>query len=130
MGIYDIVGDVKHKMFPKYSKSNSKPVFHFSSQARMVSLVALVALVCATLAGTASAGVAVYTNSLQPGWTDWSWPAGAANFGFTTNVHSGSSAIAVTVAQWQALSLHTTSPVIGSSYTAIRFVCPYHATYL
>ena len=89
----------------------------------MVSLVALVALVCATIAGTASAGLSVYTNSLQPGWTDWSWPAGAANFGFTTIVHSGSNAIAVTVAQWQALSLHTTSPVIGSSYSAIRFVC-------
>lgn len=81
-------------------------------------MVLVVALVCA-IVGTVSAGLSVYTDSLQ-GWTDYSWPPGAAIFGATSPVQSGTKAIAVTVAQWQALSLHTASPISGSAYSAIR----------
>jgi hypothetical protein len=62
----------------------------------------------------------VYTNALASGWADWSWPTGAANFASTALIRSSSTSIAVTLAQWQALSFHSNTVLSSSAYSGIR----------
>lgn len=47
---------------------------------------------------------AIYSDSLQNGWENWSWAT--VNFSSSTPVHAGASSISVTSTNWQALFLH------------------------
>ena len=80
---------------------------------------ALVGLVLC--AAVASAGLVVYSDALASGWVDYSFPAGAANFASTTFVHAGTKSIATTAAQWQALSVHSSTVLSTASYSAVRY---------
>jgi hypothetical protein len=82
----------------------------------------LSALVLACVAGRALAqsDQFIYTDSLQPGWDDWSWSA-TRNFASTGTTHSGSAAISVAItASYGALSLHH-NDLDTSSYTNLTF---------
>jgi len=61
---------------------------------------------------------AVYTDSLQNAWQNWSWAA--TDLSSTTAPHAGSDAIAVTTGAWQALYLHH-SAFSSAAYTALTF---------
>jgi hypothetical protein len=64
--------------------------------------------------------MAVYTESLQNSWEDWSWSA-TRDFNSSGTVHSGSKSISVTMTGgWAALSLHH-ADVDTSSYTNLSF---------
>jgi|CXWL01.1.fsa_nt_gi hypothetical protein len=68
-------------------------------------------------------GLTVYDDALAPSWNalDYSWDS-TVNPASGAPVHGGAAAIAVTPsAAWGALSLRTSSPLAGSSYTSIRF---------
>jgi hypothetical protein len=49
--------------------------------------------------------LAIYTDSLAPGWENWSWHA-AVDFFSNDPVYSGAHAVAVTAQAWGALSLY------------------------
>jgi hypothetical protein len=62
----------------------------------------------------------IYTDSLQNNWVDWSWDC-ASDFNSTSVVHSGATAIGVTLtAGWGAFSLHH-NDMDSSPYTSITF---------
>jgi len=68
---------------------------------------------------------AVYTDSLQNGWQNWSWNS-SQNFGSPAFVHSGTASLAVTITNnyitnyWGALYLHHTA-FDSSPYTNLTF---------
>ena len=62
----------------------------------------------------------MYGDSLLAGWVDYSWAAGISNFAATSPVRSGSKAIAVSAAQWQALSLHSSVTLAPYDYASLR----------
>ncbi len=63
----------------------------------------------------------IYTDSLAPGWVDWSWNVTHA-FDNPAPVHAGSASIAVTVTTgWGGLYLLNDTAISASSYTALHF---------
>ncbi|HVM48129.1 MAG TPA: Ig-like domain-containing protein, partial [Candidatus Acidoferrum sp.] len=75
--------------------------------------------------GTALCGLAqnqaIYTDSLQGNWQNWSWDT-TINLANTSPVHSGSDSIAVTItAEWGALYLDDTTAFNSSPYTNLTF---------
>ena len=62
----------------------------------------------------------VYSDSLVAGWVDYSWTSGIPNFAATSPVRSGTKAIAVNAAQWQALSLHSSVALAAYDYASLR----------
>eukprot|EP00048_Salpingoeca_helianthica_P008271 m.120761 g.120761 ORF g.120761 m.120761 type:complete len:1080 (-) comp14561_c0_seq1:146-3385(-) len=87
----------------------------------MARMCACAVLALALFVASASAGLVVYSDALGSGWVDYSWPAGASNFASSAFVRSGSRSIATTVAQWQALSLHSNTALPTASYSAVSF---------
>jgi hypothetical protein len=61
---------------------------------------------------------AVYTDSLQNGWENWSWAT--VNIANNSPVHSGPSSISVSSTNWQALYLHH-SAQSGAAFTNLTF---------
>src|SRR6266702_7219358 len=61
---------------------------------------------------------AVYTDSLQNSWQNWSWAT--VNLSATSPVHGGANSISVSSTNWQALYLEHTAQT-GSLYSAISF---------
>lgn len=75
----------------------------------MKHVIAYCTLIAASLALAAPAVVAqvdqaVYTDSLQNGWENWSWAT--VSLANRSPVHSGSTSISVTPGAWEALYLH------------------------
>jgi hypothetical protein len=69
----------------------------------------------------AASDLVVYDDALAAGWENWSWDT-TADFESTTQVHSGTKAIAVThTAAWAGLSLRAATPVNTAGYAAIAF---------
>jgi hypothetical protein len=63
-------------------------------------------------------GMVMYQDSLANGWNNWSWAT--VDLASTANVHTGSSAIAVTAAAFQALYLqHNALPT--DTYQSLKF---------
>ena len=87
----------------------------------MIALVFSFVFLC--LANSASAGLSVYSESLEAGWTDRSWP-GTTDLSLTANVelpsHGGIKFISVTVSRGQSLYLQTSVPFSGSAYSALK----------
>jgi alpha-N-arabinofuranosidase len=63
-------------------------------------------------------GMAIYQDSLANGWNNWSWAS--VNTGSATEVHTGSSAIAVTADAFEALYLQHAAVPTGA-YESLRF---------
>src|SRR5437588_1301551 len=62
----------------------------------------------------------VYTDTLQPGWANYSWSS-TVNFNNSTVVHSGAGSISVTITgAWGAIYLHHTA-FDSSTYTNLTF---------
>jgi len=79
----------------------------------------LCALMAAPLfSSPARADQALYTDSLQNGWTSYSWAA--VNFAATSPVHGGAGAISVQSGAYQALYLHHDAQP-GAGFTALSF---------
>ena len=70
----------------------------------LLSIGAACALMAAFLSGPVYADQAVYTDSLQNGWTNYSWAT--VNFSATSPVHGGADSISVQSGAYQALYLH------------------------
>jgi len=70
------------------------------------------------LGGPASAQLPVYTDSLQSGFTDWSW--GTRDLAQTTVVHGGAAAISFEPDAWAGLFLHRDAGFTGAEYSAIE----------
>ncbi len=85
---------------------------------RSVGLFALTLLACALVARRAPAQLAVYTDSLQNGFADWSW--GTWNLAQTGVVHSGTTAISFEPDGWAGLFLHRDAGFTGAEYEAIE----------
>lgn len=82
------------------------------------SLLALAVFVAAFAALPARAQLAVYTDSLQNGFTDWSW--GTRNLAQTAVVHAGTAAISFEPDGWAGLFLHRDAGFTGNDYEAIE----------
>jgi hypothetical protein len=68
-----------------------------------------------------AADLAIYSDSLNANWADWSWDTTTA-FSNKTPTHTGTNAIAVTIKRrWGALYLHAKTPVDLTPYDQIRF---------
>ncbi len=80
----------------------------------------LAGLLLAAMVGhaTAQSDQPVYVDSLQNGWSDWSWAT--VNFSVTTPVHGGADAISVASSGYQALYLHHAAQD-GSLFTNLTF---------
>jgi hypothetical protein len=72
----------------------------------------------AALQFAARADQAIYTDSLQDDWVNWSWAT--VNLANSTPVHSGSDSISVTTSNYSALYLHV-SPMDSSLFTNFIF---------
>src|SRR6266404_1864167 len=88
-----------------------------------VSSVRLSLCACLILLGTSrftadAADQPVYTDALQPGWTDYSWAT--VNLANTSPVHAGADSISVSSTYYEALYLHH-SALNASLYTSITF---------
>ena len=70
------------------------------------------------LSNSAFADQAVYTDSLQNGWQSYGWAT--LNYSSTNVIHSGSDAISVNAAAWQALYLHHDAQD-STGYAALSF---------
>ncbi len=70
------------------------------------------------LAPAAAAQLAVYTDSLQNGFTDWSW--GTHSLAQTAVVRSGSAAISFEPDGWSGLFLHRDAGFSGNDYEALE----------
>ena len=66
----------------------------------------------------ASAQLAVYTDSLQNGFADWSW--GTHDLAQTAVVHSGTAAISFEPDGWNGLFFHRDAGFTGTDYEAIE----------
>jgi len=62
--------------------------------------------------------MAVYTDSLQNSWQNWSWAT--TNLSNTNPVHAGADSIAITAGAWAAFYAHS-NPIDTSAYTSLRF---------
>jgi hypothetical protein len=72
-------------------------------------------------AGGATAAYTVYSDTLAPGWTNWSWDS-TVDFGAASPVYSGTNAIAWTVtAAWGGLYLHNDVGVPSSPFVTLSF---------
>ncbi len=77
-------------------------------------------LACALASAEAQSDQAIYTDSLQNGWEDWSYGA-TRDFNFGgTYVHSGTKAVGVTLSGFGALSLHH-GDIDASAYASLTF---------
>ena len=83
---------------------------------RAARAVPLLALLLA--AGPAAAQLAVYTDSLQNGFADWSW--GTRNLAQTAVVHGGTAAISFEPDGWSGLFLHRDGGFSGTEYEALE----------
>lgn len=75
-------------------------------------------LAAASLAVPAFADQNLYDDSLQNGWSNWSWAT--TNLASTSPVHGGADAISVQAGAYQALYLHHDAQA-ASGFTALRF---------
>src|SRR2546423_11703754 len=66
----------------------------------------------------AQSNQAIYTDSLQNGWANWSWAT--VNLANPSPTHAGSSAISISSTNWQALYLHHNAQA-GSMFTNLSF---------
>lgn len=67
------------------------------------------------------ADLAIYTDSLSPAWSDWSWDTTHA-FNNPSPVHSGSASISVSFsAAWGGFYLHADPPISTSPFDSLRF---------
>jgi len=85
-------------------------------------LPVIAAFHCLLFAGAATfaqTDQAIYTDSLQNGWDDWSWSA-TRNVDNSSPVHGGSKSISVSLTAWGALSLHHTD-INTATYTNLTF---------
>jgi len=85
---------------------------------RSAPLVVLAVLACALLAPSAHAQLAVYTDSLQNGFADWSW--GTRDLAQTAVVRSGSAAISFEPDGWAGLFFHRDAGFTGTDYEALE----------
>ena len=79
---------------------------------------ALLPIFSLLLAPAASAQLAVYTDSLQNGFADWSW--GTRNLAQASVVHSGTSAISFEPDAWAGLFFHRNGGFTGTEYEALE----------
>jgi hypothetical protein len=80
--------------------------------------LSLALLVNLALPGATRADQAIFTDSLQNGWQDWSWATHDVNNASPT--HSGSKSISVTAGAWSAISFwHSAQPT--SAFTSFSF---------
>ena len=83
-------------------------------------LLSLLLFAGLTLRTTAQTDMAIYTDSLQNSWDNWSY-FGTVDLGNSTYFHSGSKSIAFTLTStWGALSLHH-SDINTSTYSNLTF---------
>ena len=75
-------------------------------------------LAAVSLAVPAFADQTLYDDSLQSGWSNWSWAT--TNLASTSPVHGGADAISVQAGAYQALYLHHDAQA-ASGFTALRF---------
>lgn len=75
-------------------------------------------LAAASLAVPAFADQNLYDDSLQNGWSNWSWAT--TNLASASPVHGGADAISVQAGAYQALYLHHDAQT-ASGFTALRF---------
>ena len=68
----------------------------------------------------AQQNLAVYTDSLQSGWNDWSWGS-TINFGNTSPVHSGSDSTAITITNGYAGLYLEHAAFDSTPYTNVSF---------
>lgn len=87
-------------------------------RARGAVLAALGTLVALAGALPAPAQLAVYTDSLQNGFTDWGW--GTYDLAQTAVVHGGTAAISFEPDGWEGLFLHRNAGFTGTDYEAIE----------
>ena len=87
-------------------------------RARGAVLAALGTLVALAGALPAPAQLAVYTDSLQNGFTDWGW--GTYDLAQTAVVHGGTAAISFEPDGWEELFLHRNAGFTGTDYEAIE----------
>jgi hypothetical protein len=76
-------------------------------------------LLALALSFAARANQAIYTDSLQNDWGNWSW-SDTINWANTSPVHSGSDSISVQLGAWGALYVHNTA-FSPSTYTNFSF---------
>lgn len=74
---------------------------------------------CAALRLAAQTNQAVYTDSLQNGWQDWSYNA-TRDFNNSSQAHSGTKSTSVSLTAWGALSLHH-ADIDTSTYSDLTF---------
>ena len=70
------------------------------------------------LASPAFAQLPVYTDTLQSGFTDWSW--GTRDLAQTAVVHGGAAAISFEPDAWAGVFLHRDAGFTGAEYSAIE----------
>ena len=84
----------------------------------LLSVGSLCALMASFLLGPVDADQAVYTDSLQSGWVNYSWAT--VNFSATSPVHGGADSISVQSGAYQALYLHhpsqPTAPFVALTF--------------
>ena len=95
-----------------------KGVLLMSPRRVLLSVGSLCALMAASLSSLARADQTLYTDSLQNGWTNYSWAT--VNFSATSPVHTGADAISVQSGAYQALYLHHAAQS-SAPFTALTF---------
>ena len=75
-----------------------------------------VSLLLATAQGRAQSSQAIYDDSLQNGWQNWSWAS--VSLSNTNPVHAGTQSISVTAGAWQALYFHN-NPFDPAGFTKL-----------
>ena len=102
------------------NSANFVPMFKDLKSFRFQSGLTLACLLFAGGAQTlAQVNQTVYTDSLQNGWDDWSWSA-TRDFVSSSQYHSGSKSISVSLTAWGALSLHH-ADIDTATYTNLTF---------
>ncbi|MGP8199091.1 MAG: Ig-like domain-containing protein [Limisphaerales bacterium] len=80
-------------------------------------------LLLGTVSGAVAQNMAIYTDSLQNSWANWSWGS-TINFSYSTStqyVHSGSSSISITITNgWSGLYLEHAN-ISSAPYTNLTF---------
>jgi hypothetical protein len=98
--------------------ADASPSGHGWPAGRGGPIPAAAALVALVLALPAPAQLAVYTDSLQNGFSDWSWAA--HDLAQTAVVRSGSAAVSFEPDGWEALFLHRDAGFTSAEYEAIE----------
>lgn len=96
--------------------------------AQLIRRILLIGVSAATLtiglpatSNAAHPSLAVYTDGLAPGWSDWSWST-QINWEDTSNPQSGTDDIAFTFDNpWDGLSVHSNVPVNTTPYDQLQF---------